>query len=287
MENHNEIPFEENISKLPPLSVSLWNTLGKSKGRIKNCYTCDIIPLDKKDCYTWYKNIPSENIFDDIDNLVLVCECCKNDMLKKKKYADFYKKRYCKKKKIEDEYSYLDEIDNWDVKFGTEKSTICEICNTTVLYKNKSNYTYIKYENEDLLKIQCINCFLEKIREPDPNELIFQEEYNLMLSKNKEYIPSNIVNINDIDECIYKTPSRFYLWELFTQEKRKKICPICDKKLSRRYSFSWYYKLPKEGGSQDLNNFTLVCIDCNDHLYTKKKGIESYKKYVSNKNNKL
>ncbi len=279
MENHNEIPFEENISKLPPLSVSLWNTLGKSKGRIKNCYTCDIIPLDKKDCYTWYKNIPSENNFDDIDNLVLVCECCKNDMLKKKKYADFYKKRYCKKKKIEDEYSYLDEIDNWDVKFGTEKSTICEICNTTVLYKNKSNYTYIKYENEDLLKIQCYSCFLEKIKEPNHNDLI-PSEYD-------EYIPNNILDINDIEECTDKMPGRFYLWKLFTQEKRKKECKICIKKLIKKYSYVWYYKLPKEGGSQDLYNFTLVCDKCQYKLYIKKKGVESYKKYVSTKNNKL
>ena len=55
-------------------------------------------------------------------------------------------------------------------------------------------------------------------------------------------------------------------------------------KLKKKYSFTWYYKLPKEGGNQDINNFTLVCYDCNCKLYDKKKGIEAYKKYLIKKN---
>lgn len=289
MENNSlNLSFEENILKLP-LSHSLWNTLGKSKGRINNCYTCDILPLDKKDCYSWYKSQPSENDFENIDNLVLVCEVCKDDMLKKAKYADFYKKRYCQKKKIVDEYTHLDKIDDWDVKFGAEKSAICEICNNTVLYKNKSSYGYSKNqdENNDSLKLQCRKCFLEELKAPSlelSNDNLELSNNDLDLLKNEQYIPENIENINDIDECIFKTPRRFYLWKLFSEEKKEKICPICNQKLNRRDSFTWYYKLPKEGGSQDLNNFTLVCCDCSFKLYDKKKGIEAYKKYLLKKN---
>ncbi len=285
MENNSlNLSFEENILKLP-LSHSLWNILGKSKGRINNCYTCDILPLDKKDCYSWYKSEPAENDYENIDNIVLVCKSCKDDMLKKKKYADFYKKKYCKKKKIVDEYSHLDEIDHWDIKFGTceagEKSAICEICNTTILYKNKSSYGFIKNEgeNNDSLKLQCRKCFLEELKCSSNNDLTDNDS-----SEYDEYIPQNINNINDIDECSDKMPGRFYLWKFFMKEKRKMYCLICNEKLNKKYSYVWYNKLPKEGGNQDLNNFNLVCEKCQYKLSTKKKGIESYKKYLLKKN---
>lgn len=152
-------------------------------------------------------------------------------MLKKKKYADFYKKKYCKKKKIVDEYTYLDEIDNWDIKFGAEKSAICEICNNTVLYKNKSSYGYTSDESgcSNSLKLECRKCFLEELKSSSNNNSSKNDS-----SEYDEYIPENIENIN---ECSDKMPGRFYLWKLFIKEKRKMNCLICNEKLNKKYSY--------------------------------------------------
>ena len=52
----------------------------------------------------------------------------------------------------------------------------------------------------------------------------------------------------------------------------------------RKYSYVWYNKLPKEGGSQNVDNFNLVCEKCQYKLSKKNKGIEAYKIYLLKKN---
>jgi hypothetical protein len=167
-----------------------------------------------------------------------------------------------------------EDFDIWKATFGYELSAICEFCNEKVIYKNKSHYNFAKKNENPRLLLQCSDC----------DELFGKKKKKYTVStKDEDNIIQPIIDPKNINECINKLPKRVYLWKKFHKRNKDTCCALCDILLAKFTCFSWYKKLPSEGGFQIIDNFTLVCGDCRMNMRKKKKGLESYKKRYCNK----
>jgi hypothetical protein len=170
-----------------------------------------------------------------------------------------------------------EDFDVWKATFGYELSAICEFCNEKILYKNKSHYRFVKKNENPRLLLQCPICSNEQF---SGNKI--KKKYTVS-TKDEDNIIQPIMDPTNIDECINKLPKRLYLWKKFHKRNKDTCCALCDTLLEKFTCFSWYKKLPSEGGFQIMDNFTLVCGDCRINMTKKKKGLESYKKRYCNK----
>ncbi len=156
-----------------------------------------------------------------------------------------------------------EEPDYWKEKFGDKKIAFCEICNEKKIIKNKSFYGFSKNSGEDIIRLECFQCFDKDMNSEN------SEEYDDK-KRNKPF-----VDINNIYECASKVPFPYRTRDYIYGNKKKGKCAICECELRLRKDpcISWYKKLPIEGGDLSMDNFDLVCEDCSYDAIKHKKGI--------------
>jgi len=155
----------------------------------------------------------------------------------------------------------------WKDKFGDTKIVICELCCKTKVHKRKSFYSFREYIEGDIkhIKLECKKCFIKMME---------KYKYNQEDDEKERFKP--FLDINDMGECIDKMPKRFDLWNYKNNKKTSCLCKTCNKKIRKMTCFTWYIKLPLEGGSQEMDNFDLVCEDCQTFMICNKKSISSF-----------